>query len=202
MNRADDVALFGVGELGIDRQGEGLAGRRFGLRKIARLVAQRGEAGLQVERDRIVDLGADLPRRQMVAKRIAERRGNADDELVVDMEVARPLDRQADHRLQAVRDEQAAVASRNLPAQAGPGVKVAELHPEHGRLERVEPGVETDLMVMVLRLHAMHAEPGHPAGQLRVVGRDHAPIAEAAQVLGRVEAERGHVAERHRPASP
>ena len=73
MNRADDVALFGVGELGIDRQGEGLAGRRFGLRKIARLVAQRREAGLQVERDRIVDLGADLPCRQMVAERIADR---------------------------------------------------------------------------------------------------------------------------------
>ena len=86
-NRSHDEVLLLVAELGVDRQGEGLAGGRLGDRKIARLVAQRGEAGLEMKRYRVVDLGADLPRRQKVAQGIAERRGHADDVLVEDVEI-------------------------------------------------------------------------------------------------------------------
>ena len=59
-DRADDVALLLVGQLGIHRQGERLARGRFGDGEVAGLVAERREAGLQVERDRVVDLGPDL----------------------------------------------------------------------------------------------------------------------------------------------
>ena len=40
-----------VGQLGIDRQGEGLAGRGFARGEIARAMAEIGETLLQVQRD-------------------------------------------------------------------------------------------------------------------------------------------------------
>ena len=58
-DRADDVALGVVGQLGVHRQGDGLPGGGLGVGEVARLVAERGEAGLEVERDRVVDLGPD-----------------------------------------------------------------------------------------------------------------------------------------------
>ena len=59
-------------------------------------MAERREAGLQVQRYRVVDFGADLPCRQKVAQGVAERAGHADDVLVEDVEVAVALARQAD----------------------------------------------------------------------------------------------------------
>ena len=59
-----------------------------------------------MQRDRVVDLGADLPRRQKVAQRVAERSGHADDVLVEDVEVAVALAREADQVGQAVSFKQ------------------------------------------------------------------------------------------------
>ena len=53
--------------------------------EVAGLVAEGGEAGLQVERDRVVDLGPDLAARQVVAQGVADRGRDADDVLVVDV---------------------------------------------------------------------------------------------------------------------
>jgi hypothetical protein len=111
------------------------------------------------------------------------------------------FDGEADGIDQAVRVEEAAVAVGGLPARGGPGVEVAELDAEHGRLKRVDPRVESDFVVVIFRLHAVDPEPGHLPCQSLVVGGDHPGIAEAAEVLRRVEAEGGGVAEapRRRP---
>ena len=92
-DRADDKPLLLVAQLGIDRQRDGFPGGRFRDREIAGLVAQSLEAGLQVQGDRIIDLRADLPCRQVIAQRIAERSGYADDILIVDVEIAFALAR-------------------------------------------------------------------------------------------------------------
>jgi hypothetical protein len=76
-NRADDEPLLLVGELGVKRQRNGLTRGGFGVGKITRRVTQRREARLQVERDGVVDLGADLARREIVAQRVADRSWNA-----------------------------------------------------------------------------------------------------------------------------
>ena len=102
-DRADDVALLLLGQLGVHRQGQRLAGGRFGDGEVAGLVAQGREAGLQVERDRIVDLGPDLAGGQVVAQGVADRGRHADDVLVVDVVMARPLDGERDDLIEAVR---------------------------------------------------------------------------------------------------
>ena len=61
-DRADDKPLLFVGELGIDGESDGLPGGRFRDRKVACLVAQGLKTGLQMQRDRIINLCTDLPR--------------------------------------------------------------------------------------------------------------------------------------------
>ena len=90
-DRTDDEPLLLVAELRIERQRERFTGGRFRVGKIARLVAQRLEAKLQVERDRVIDLRADLSRRQIFTQRVAKQSGHADDILIVDVEVALSL---------------------------------------------------------------------------------------------------------------
>src|SRR5271165_152249 len=200
-DRAHNVTLLGVGQLRVNGQGDGFASSRLGVGKVAGFIPQRGEADLQVERDRVVDLGTDLPRSEVVPERVTEEGRNPDDELVVDVEIALPLDRQADHFLQTMRSKQVTVAVGNIPAQAGPGIEVSQLDSEHGCLKRVEPRIETDLVVMVLGLHAVDAKSGDPPRELRMIRRDHAAVAKAPQVLGGIEAERGDVAERPGPGA-
>ncbi len=59
----------------------------------------------------------------------------------------------------AVRIEQIPVTIGSLSAPIGPCVEVPELDAEHRGLERVEPRVEADLVVMVLGLHAVNPQP-------------------------------------------
>ena len=59
-------------ELREDRQRHGLVGRGLRLREVAGLVAEGGEALLQVKRDRVVDLGADAALGQVLTQRVAK----------------------------------------------------------------------------------------------------------------------------------
>ena len=83
----------------------------------------------------------------------------------------------------------------------GPG----QLDPEHGRLEGVEALAPADLGVLVLGGPAVVAGQTRPVGQGVVVGGDRAGVAEGAEVLARVEAERGQSPGRpgppHRPSA-
>src|SRR5665213_609368 len=48
---------------------------------------------------------------------------------------------------------------------------------------------------MVFRLHAVNAQTSHARRPAGVAGNNHAAVAEAAEIFGRVEAETGHTAE-------
>src|SRR5262245_11372617 len=83
VDRVDDVTLVLFRQFGIDRQRQGLVRGRLGVGEGAAGVSECGEAALEMERDRIVDLGPDPPVRQAGTERVAERRRDPDDELIV-----------------------------------------------------------------------------------------------------------------------
>jgi hypothetical protein len=58
LQRRDDLILLLRLELGIHRERQHLVGRALGVREIADLVPQFGEAALQMNRDRVVNVGA------------------------------------------------------------------------------------------------------------------------------------------------
>ena len=130
------MELLFLGQLGIHRQRERLAGRRLRDGEVAGLVAQRGEAVLKVERDRVIDLGPDLAGGQILPQAVADGRRDADDILIVDMMIFRPLDRERHDLVESAGTEEGAVERGRLAAAFGPVVEVAELDPEHGGLER------------------------------------------------------------------
>lgn len=55
---ADAVQVVGS-EIGVEGQGDGVPGRRFGVGELALSVAQVRQRGLVGQRYRVVDLGAD-----------------------------------------------------------------------------------------------------------------------------------------------
>ena len=81
---------------------------------------------------------------------------------------------------------------------------MAEPHPQEGRLQLVEAAVDARDLVPVAVALAAVAELAQPGREARVVHEDRPAVAEAAQVLGRVEGEGPDAAlagERpHRPA--
>src|SRR5688572_4800329 len=81
-------------KLGVDGQSQGFARGRFGLGKGTLAPPQIREALLHVERARIVDLGADAGRAEVLLESVASSR--ADDELVVDVPGGGPRDRKLD----------------------------------------------------------------------------------------------------------
>ena len=70
-----------------------------------------------------------------------------------------------------------------------------ELHAEDSGLEGVESGVDPNLVMVILRLHPVDAQPGERPAEVGVIGGHQAAVAESAQVLGGVEAERRGLAE-------
>src|SRR5207245_10022836 len=69
------------------------------------------------------------------------------------------------------------------------------------RREGVEGAVVPDEVVMIARALAVVAQPRDALGDVRPPGDDGAGLAGGAEVLGRIEAERGGIAERPRPAA-
>ena len=93
--------------------------------------------------------------------------------------------------------ERLGVAADDAAARGVPLVEVPEAHAQHGRLELVEPRVAAAReRHLVLAAPAVLAQPAHALGDLVARGGDRAAVAERGEVLGRVEAERGRVAER------
>ncbi len=78
----DDGFLLIQAEFGVKRQGQDFGGGALGLGKIAGLVAEVFERGLQVQRDRVVDFAADFELGEAIAEGVAAR--GADDVLVED----------------------------------------------------------------------------------------------------------------------
>src|SRR5687767_12828188 len=172
-----DVGHLGTRQLGVDGQRDGLPGRRFRLREVPVTVTEVGEALLEMERPRVVDLVADARLAQRLLERVAL--GRADDELVVDVTGLGPGLGQA-----YVRAGQELAVERRVPLPAGvPVLEVAELHPEHGRLEGVEPAVLAEHVMVVLGPRPVLAQELHPVEECFVLADDHAAVADPAQVL-------------------
>ena len=105
-NRSHHVTLLLIGQLGIDGQRQRFSfAAASAMGKSPGFVAQRSEARLQMQRYGIVDLGADLARSQVVAKRVADGSRHADGVLVEDVIMAFPLARQSDRLRQSVSVE-------------------------------------------------------------------------------------------------
>ncbi len=86
----DDVdygLLLVFSEFRVHGQGQYLVGGAFGFGEVASLVAQCGQAGLQVERQRVVDLAADLAVGEVLAEGVAA--GDSDHVLVEDVSSTR-----------------------------------------------------------------------------------------------------------------
>ena len=66
-------------------------------------------------------------------------------------------------------------------------VEAGELEADERRLDLTHPEVLADVDVDVLLGHPVDAEAAHRVGERLVVGRHGATVADAAQVLGRVE---------------
>src|SRR5439155_19122549 len=150
-----------------------------------------GEAGLQVERHRIVDRVADALLVEMPLQRVALRR--AYDELVVDVKTIGGFRGQRDRAVEAGGAKELAVPRRVRAAARGPPREVRRLHAKDGGLQRVHPEVRADEMVVVLRIHSVRAQQARAPREAIVVGRDEAGVAEGAEILAR---EKGEAAER------
>ena len=182
-NRADDETLLFVDQLRIDRQARVSRAADSALGKSPGLSAQRRETGLQMKWNRIVDLSADLARGEILAQRVANRCRHADDVLVVHVETAGILAGNRDQIGQAVHREQTIVAAGGRAAKVRPVIEVPQFDSEHSGLKGVEPGVEAHLVVVILRFHAMKAQPRHRTPQHGVVGCHQSAVAESAKVL-------------------
>lgn len=88
------------------------------------------------------------------------------------------------------------VGRRDRAPAAGPGVEVAQLDREHRGLKLVEPRVDARFLVMVLARRAVIGPPADRVGPVGPVRHHAAAIAERAEILAGIEAERRDVAQR------
>src|SRR5262249_41188002 len=93
-NAGRDVANLVLRELRVDRECECFLRGRLGLRHVALAVTERGEALLQVKRNRVVNLRADAPLVEELLELVAAVA--TDHVLVVDVAGARIVVRAAD----------------------------------------------------------------------------------------------------------
>ena len=91
--------------------------------------------------------------------------------------------------------DSAEVPLRNLGTAFVPFVETIELHPQHRRLQFVEPAVVALDCVLVLFRRPVVREKPYPFDQVTVVSRDRTPVAVRSEILGRVEAPRGEIPE-------
>ena len=128
----------------IDRQGQGLPGRGFAFGEVAFASAKVRETLLQVQGHRIVDFRADALFLEISLQCVAPFRAN--DKLVVDVAVARRLERQLHQPVvgQSGRLEQAAIAGGVRLPGGRPLVEMAELDGDDRRLQRVEAEIAAD----------------------------------------------------------
>ncbi len=119
-----------------------------------------------------------------------------DDVVLIDV----PLVAAARGRREAGVGKERVVAPGDREPARVPSVETAQLHAQHRGLHRVEPAVVADDQMLRLDLLPEIARDAHALGHVRVGGADRAAVAVGAEVLRRIEAERGDRAER--PGAP
>ena len=95
-----------------------------------------------------------------------------------------------DRHLADLAEPELAVAVGGLAAQRRPAVELAQEDAQRRGLDLVEPRVGSHVLEDPLGLRAVEAQHADALGELGVVDRDEAAVAEAEEVLRRVEAER------------
>ena len=93
-------------------------------------------------------------------------------------------------QLDELAEPQLGVPRGSLAALRVPAVEVLEEEPQRGRLQLVQPRVRADVLEVALVAGAVEAQHPHALGELVVETRDQPAVADAAEVLRRVEAER------------
>ncbi len=167
-------------------------GGGFADGKVALFVAEAGEAGLEMERERVVDLAADLLVGEVLAEGVAA--WGADDVLVEDVASAWVGDGKDDAFVDRgsgeVRcAEELVVAGGVVAALLIPLREVAKFDLEDGGLDGVEAGVPADLVVVVAAAHAVGAEDAGVVVDCVGGGGDEAGVAHGAEIFCGVEAE-------------
>ena len=163
-----------------------------------------------MQRDRVVDLAADLARGEESLERVAAAAGHAEGELVPDA-LAGEVDRQQDLRglvgAGTVLGDAGHALERGVVevgvarARAVIFRQVRELQVQQRGLEGIHAEVGADLAVVVFRLHAVDAQDARAFGERVVLRGDQAGVAHAAEVLGREETGGAEIAGGHRAAA-
>ena len=141
----------------------------------------------------VVDLAAHAALAEVFLERIALREPHH--ELVVDVPHARQRRGQRHRALEPCALEGLVVEAGVLLPTERPGIEVLELDREHHRLQFIEPEVPAYELVVVLRLHAVHAHHRELRRERGVVGDAHTRITERTQILGREERQAADVAD-------
>src|SRR5690606_27317715 len=151
-----------------DREGENFAAGAFGLRQIAGLVAEVAEALLKVQRDRIIDRGADLLGLERRKDRVPTTSADASDVLIEDVPPFGQDRRRREMTDQPLSLELLLIASSVALTGRGPVIEVPQLHSQNRCLQGVEAAVEANLDVVVSARVAVHAKTTHPSSEVGV----------------------------------
>ena len=144
-----------------------------------------------MQRDGIVDPRANPRRFQMMLQLLAV--GDPNHKQVVHRFRPTRLERQRDT---IALPQQLAVAFPILPPLFIPFREVLQFHAQKTGLHRVQPAVVTlDIVVILLGLSVIAQHPASPV-DFGIVGGDGSRLAARAQILPRIKAERGRVADR------
>ncbi len=181
----DDRCELLLGDSREDRQGEHLFRERLGDRESTAGVAEAGEGSRQMDRLGIVPPGRDPSLGEECAEPLRIR--CPDHVQVPDGLAARGHGRRADV---AGPLERLGVEARRGTPLLVPAVQERQLPDQGKRLDGVEAGRVADQVVPVLRPLAVLPQRSDALGQRLVVRDERACVAECAQVLGGIEAER------------
>src|SRR5580704_5367012 len=132
-----------------NRQGQGLFTSGLGDGELTLFVPERAEAGLQMQRQRVVHFRTNTLFLQEVAKLVPSI--GADDELVIDMKPILSLSRQAYKAAlqQPGLGKHRVVGLGIVSSGFGPLVKMAQLYSQNRRLNRIQPAVDPEHIVEV-----------------------------------------------------
>src|SRR3954470_6944436 len=95
-----------------------------------------------------------------------------------------------DLRGERIATEQGVVAGGDGAAACVAGVEIGELNAQDRGLYFVEPGIHAGAFADVSVAPAVFAQGAGGFGQFRIIGDESAPVAEGAEILSGVEAER------------
>src|SRR3989441_4557369 len=192
-NRLHDVPPLGRGQLRIDRDRQNFARGALRFRTVLGSIAEVAEAFLQVQRNRVVDLGPDAGvgeiRLQLVASLHPQH------VLVEDVPVAPTLPGRHDAIVQSQTLQGGVVPPGVLLSKLGPAIEIAQLHEQHRRLKLVEPEVAADHFVVIPRSGSMDAQDLEARSQGRIVRGAQATVPEGAEILAGKEREAPDIAD-------